>query len=177
MEEESTRTVKAGLREVIEQKGCFGALYRDRASHCFETPRAGGRVDSHRLTPGGGALKELGMQMLPAYSPPARGRSERRWAGITGVKEAHRFLRAPYLGEMKRKFSVPATQPGDALVPVRGQDGDRIFSVQHQRVVAKDKPRRLAERTGQMERRRWRGTRAGWRATIGEPWEGRVSIL
>ena len=114
-------------------------------------------MDSHRLTPGGGALKELGMQMLPAYSPPARGRSERRfgtwpgrwpqerrWVGITGVKEAHRFLRAPYLGEMKRKFSVPATQPGHALVPVRGQDWDRIFSVQHQRVVAKDKPRRLA---------------------------------
>ncbi len=76
VEEESTRTVMAGLREVIESKGLFCALYSDRGSHFFVTPKAGEKVDKHRLTQVGRALKELGVQMIPAYSPQARGRSE-----------------------------------------------------------------------------------------------------
>ena len=79
VEEESTRTVMAALREVVESKGCFCALYSDRASHFFETPKAGGAVDRQRLTQVGRALQELGIQMIPAYSPQARGRSERRF--------------------------------------------------------------------------------------------------
>ena len=74
VEEESTRTVMAGLREVIETKGLFCALYSDRGSHFFVTPKAGEPVDKHRLTQVGRALKELGVQMIPAYSPQARGR-------------------------------------------------------------------------------------------------------
>jgi len=87
VENESTRTVMAALREVIERKGRFCALYSDRASHFFETPKAGGPVDLQRLTQVGRALKELGIQMIPAYSPQARGRSERRFAPGKG---AHR---------------------------------------------------------------------------------------
>jgi transposase len=75
--EESTRTVMAGLREVIEREGLFCALYSDRASHFFVTAKAGEPVDKSRLTQVGRALKELGVQMIPAYSPQARGRSER----------------------------------------------------------------------------------------------------
>jgi transposase len=77
VEEESTRTVMAGLREVIETQGLFCALYSDRGSHFFVTPKAGEKVDQRRLTQVGRALKELGVQMIPAYSPQARGRSER----------------------------------------------------------------------------------------------------
>ena len=90
--------------DLIERKGRFCALYSDRASHFFETPQAGGPVDRQRLTQVGRALKELGIQMIPAYSPQARGRGERRFgtwqgrlpqelrlAGITGVEEANRF--------------------------------------------------------------------------------------
>ena len=79
VEEESTRTVMAGLREVIESKGLFCALYSDRGSHFFVTPKAGEPVDKHRLTQVGRAMKELGVQMIPAYSPQARGRSERNF--------------------------------------------------------------------------------------------------
>jgi transposase len=75
--EESTRTVMTALREVIEREGLFCALYSDRASHFFVTPKAGEPVDKSRLTQVGRALKELGVQMIPAYSPQARGRSER----------------------------------------------------------------------------------------------------
>jgi transposase len=71
VEEESTVTVMAALREVIERKGVFCALYSDRGSHFWLTPKAGGKVDPHRLTQVGRALRQLGVQMIPAYSPQA----------------------------------------------------------------------------------------------------------
>src|SRR5207247_1845254 len=84
VEEESTLTVMAGLKEVIERKGVFCALYSDRGSHFWLTPKVGGRVDPHRLTQVGRALRELGVQMIPAYSPQARGRSERNFGTWQG---------------------------------------------------------------------------------------------
>ena len=106
VEEESTRTVRAALREGIECKGLFCALYSDRASHFFATPKAGGPVDPRRLRQVGRALHELGIQMIPAYSAPARGRRERRFgtwqgrlpqelrrAGMRRVEAANQFRR------------------------------------------------------------------------------------
>ena len=190
VEEESTRTVMAALKDGIERKGRFCALYNDRASHFFETPQAGGPVDRQRLTQVGQALKELGIQMIPAYSPQARGRGERRlgtWqgrlpqelrlAGITGVEEANRFLRERYIAEINRKFSVAAAEKGHAFVPVGGADLDRIFSVQTERVVAKDNTVRLDNRVWQIERTPWRGTLAGCRVTVCEHLDGRVTIV
>ena len=84
VEQESTYTVMAGLREVIEHQGVFCALYSDRASHFFLTPKADEPVDHTRLSQVGRALRQLGIQMIPAYSPQARGRSERgfgTWQG------------------------------------------------------------------------------------------------
>jgi hypothetical protein len=131
VEEESTRTVMAGLRDVVERKGIFCALYSDRASHFFVTPKAGEAVDHSRLTQVGRALKELGIQTIPAYSPQARGRSERsfgtwqgrlpqelRLAQITTVEDANRFLRERYIADFNRRFGLPAAQPGNAFVPV-----------------------------------------------------------
>jgi len=190
VEEESTRTVMAALKEVIEHRGRFCALYSDRASHFFETPQAGGPVDRQRLTQVGRALKELDIEMIPAYSPQARGRSERRFgtwqgrlpqelrlAGISGVEEANRFLRERYIAEINRKFGVAAAEKGHAFVPVRGSDLDRIFSVQTERVVAKDNTVRLANRVWQIERTPWRGTLAGCRVTLCEHLDGRVTIV
>ena len=190
VEEESTRTVMAALKEVIERKGRFCALYSDRGSHFFETPKAGGPVDPQRLTQVGRALKELGIQMIPAYSPQARGRSERRFgtwqgrwpqelrlAGIRTLEEANRFLRETSIPEMNRKFSVPAAEKGHAFVPVRGQDLDRIFSVQQERVVGKDNTVQWGERVWQIERTPWRGTLAGCRVTLCEHLDRRVTII
>jgi len=142
VEQESTRTVMAALRAVIEQKGRFCALYSDRASHFFETPRAGGPVNLERLTQVGRALKELEIKMIPAYSPQARGRGERRFgtwqgrlpqelrlAGIRSVEEGNRFLRERYVPEMNRKFGVAAAQPGHAFVPLHGQPNFRSWGV------------------------------------------------
>jgi hypothetical protein len=85
VEEESTTTIMEALRKVVEQEGVFCALYSDRASHFFWTPRAGGKVDEGRLTQVGRALKELGIRMIPAYSPQARGRSERGVWNLAGT--------------------------------------------------------------------------------------------
>src|SRR5215469_968065 len=83
-EEESTLRVMTGLQEVIAGKGVFCALYSDRGSHFWLTPKTGGKVDPHRLTQVGRALRELGVQMIPAYSPQARGRSERNFGTWQG---------------------------------------------------------------------------------------------
>ena len=151
VEEESTRTVMAALREVIERKGRFCALYSDRASHFFETPKAGGPVDRQALTQVGRALKELGIEMIPAYSPQARGRSERMFrtlqerlpkelalAGMTDMAAANRFLQDVFLPAFNRRFTVTAEESGTAWVPWIGTELADLLCVQEERVVAKD---------------------------------------
>src|SRR5262249_15485197 len=140
VEEEGTRTLMPAVRNVIEEQGVFCALYSDRASHFFVTPRAGGKVDESHVTQLGRALKELGVKMIPAYSPQARGRMERsyrtwqgrlpqelRLRGITTVEEADRFLREEYRGEFNRRFAVAATGKGSAFVRTPQGSGLGVF--------------------------------------------------
>ena len=187
--EESTRTVMAGLRTVIAQQGLFCSLYSDRASHFFLTPKAGEAVNHDRLTQVGRALRELGIQMIPAYSPQARGRSERgfgtwqgrlpqelRRRGITTPEAANRFLREEYIAEFNQRFSVPASERGTAFVPLRRKDLDLVFSLEHERVVARDNTVSFANRVWQLERSKLRATLAGCRVTIHEHLDETVSI-
>ncbi len=189
VEEESTRTVLQALRQVVEERGVFCALYSDRASHFFETPKAGEPVDAHRLTQVGRALAELGIRMIPAYSPQARGRSERnfgtwqgrlpqelRLRGITTPEAANQFLREEYIAELNRRFRVAAAQPGTALVPARGRDLERIFSVQQERVVNRDNTVQIGNRVLQIEQTPWRDTLAGCRVLIYEHRDGTLSV-
>ncbi len=189
VEEESTRTVMAALREVIQQRGLFCALYSDRGSHFFVTPKAGERVDKQRLTQVGRAMKELGIEMIAAYSPQARGRSERsfgtwqgrlpqelRLAKITTVEGANEFLRGRYIGEFNEKFRVAAAGKGTALRRCSRSDLNWIFTVQTQRVVAKDNTVAIGERYWQLNKTRFRRTLAGSTVTIHEHLDGAVSV-
>jgi len=189
VEEESTRTVMAGLREVIGKQGLFCALYSDRGSHFFVTPKAGEKVDKHRLTQVGRALKELGVQMIPAYSPQARGRSERsfgtwqgrlpqelRLAAITTLEGANRFLREHYIATFNQKFAVAAAEKGTAFRRTTRSDLDWIFTVQTERVVAKDNTVAITDRNWQLEKSRFRNSLAGSTVTIHEHLDGMVSI-
>jgi transposase len=189
VEEESTRTVMAALREVIEREGLFCALYSDRASHFFVTPKAGEPVDKSRLTQVGRALKELGVQMIPAYSPQARGRSERsfgtwqarlpqelRLAGIATAGEANRFLRERYIAEFNHKFTVKAAERGTAFRRCGRNDLDWIFSIQTERCVAKDNTVAIRDQWWQLDRSRWRHTLAGQTVTIHQHLDATVSI-
>ena len=189
VEEESTRTVLLALREVIERQGLFCALYSDRGSHFFYTPQAGGKVDPQRLTQVGRAMRELGVQMIAAYSPQARGRSERnfgtwqgrlpqelRLRGIQEVREANRFLREEYLAEFNGKFGVPAAQKGTAFVPRSGRDLEWVFSLQQERVVNRDNTVRFQDRVLQIGKTRWRHSLANTRVTVHELLDGSVAI-
>ncbi len=189
VEEESTRTVMQALRAVIERQGLFCALYSDRGSHFFVTPKAGEKVDKHRLTQVGRAMKELGVQMIPAYSPQARGRSERnfgtwqgrlpqelRLAGIASLEQANAFLRERYLAAFNQQFSVAAAQAGTAFRRTARSDLDWIFTIQTERVVAKDNTVAIADRNWQLEKSRFRSSLAGCTVTIHEHLDGNVSI-
>lgn len=189
VEQESTETVMAALWAVIELRGIFCSLYSDRASHFWLTPKEGEIVDRQRLTQVGRALRELGIEMIPAYSPQARGRSERnfgtwqrrlpqelRLRGIASAEEANRFLRNVYIPEFNKKFSVPAAQPESAFVSHGGKNLDRIFSLQHERVVNRDNTVQFANRALQIERTKWRGTLAGCRVLVCEHLDGRIGV-
>jgi transposase len=187
--QESTRTVMAAIRNVVENRGWFSSLYSDRASHFFRTPKAGEPVDTRQVTEVGRALKSVGIEAIPAYSPQARGRSERSfgtWQGrlpqelrirdIHTVDEANHFLSSSYIAEFNRKFMVKSTQPGTAFVSVRHLDLDRIFSVQHERVVAKDNTIQFANRVLQVPSTRFRATLAGCRVTVYEHLDATLSV-
>lgn len=190
VEQESTWTVLAALREVVETHGIFCALYSDRGSHFWLTPKQGEIVDRQRLTQVGRALRELDITMIPAYSPQARGRSERNFAtwqhrlpqelrlrGITTREAANRFLREQYIAEFNGKFAVAPAQPQSAFVPVSGQDLERIFSVQSERVVNQDNTVHIANRILQIEKTPWRGTLAKCRVQVCQHLDGSASIF
>src|ERR1700756_270001 len=189
VEEESTATVMAGLKEVIERKGVFCALYSDRGSHFWLTPKVGGKVDYHRRTQVGRALHELGVQMIPAYSPEARGRSERNfstWQGRLpqelrlrqlGTREAaNRFLREEYIAEFNRRFQVAPAQRGHAFVPCRNRDLERIFSLQFERSVNRDNTVSFQNLSLQIQRVRWRATLGGWQGVVNQHLNGTLSL-
>jgi transposase len=151
VEEEGTASSFRGLAEVVAAKGLFCALYTDRGSHYFHTPTAGGKVSRTQLTQVGRALSQLGIEHIAAYSPEARGRSERvfrtlqdrlpkefRLAGITSAEAANRWLAEVYLPEHNARFAVAAEQDGSAFVADAAQAWREILCVQEERLVGND---------------------------------------
>jgi hypothetical protein len=189
VEEESTITVMTALREVIERKGLFCALYSDRGSHFWHTPQAGSKVDPHRLTQLGRALRDLGVQMIPAYSPQARGRSERNFGtwqgrlpqelrlhGITTLEAANQFLRETYIAEFNQRFQVKAAQPGTAFTRCGRRDLERVFSLQFERTVNRDNTVAWQNLILQIERVSWRATLTGCNVTVHQHLDRTLSI-
>src|ERR1700726_1159445 len=190
VEEESTATVMAGLKEVIERKGVFCALYSDRGSHFWLTPKVGGKVDYHRRTQVGRALHELGVQMIPAYSPQARGRSERNfstWQGrlpqelrlrhIRSLEGANTFLSEHYIAEFNSRFMVPAAQRGTAFLSCRHRNLEMIFTQRYERTVDRDNTVRFNNLVMQLERAHWRHTLAGCKAIIHQHLDTTLTLM
>ena len=151
VEEEGTASSFQAMREVITAHGLPSSLYTDRGSHYWHTPKAGGKVDKHNLTQFGRAMKQLGIEMIPAYSPEARGRCERMFSthqnrlprelaaqGITTLEDANRYLREHYLPAFNREFSVKPAVEGSAFVPFIGAGLDDVLCEQYERTVNKD---------------------------------------
>ncbi|MBA3505485.1 MAG: ISNCY family transposase [Betaproteobacteria bacterium] len=151
VDEEDTMSSFAGVSQVILECGLFNSLYSDRGSHYWHTTKAGGKVDREHLTQFGRAMGQLGIAMIPAYSPEARGRSERAFrtlqerlpkeladAGITDVATANRFLKRRFLPAYNREFMVAAAETGSAFVPWIGANLEDILCLQEERVVRAD---------------------------------------
>lgn len=187
---ESTSTIMRALRQVIEKEGVFCSLYSDRASHFWLTPKAGEPVDKQTLTQVGRALRDVGITMIPAYSPQARGRSERsfktwqgrlpqelRLRGISTLEEANKFLKRSYIREFNRKFTVVAAEPGaSAFVPCLKDDLDRVFSIQTERTVNRDNTVKYRNLVLQIDRQIWRSSLDGCRVTVYQHLDGFISI-
>lgn len=150
-EEEGTNSSFRGIHETIRNHGLFCSFYTDRGSHYFYTPQVGGKVDKSRPTQVGRALKQLGIEHIAAYSPEARGRSERMFgtlqdrlvselklAGITTMDAANRYLPEVYLKRHNERFSVKPECETSAFLPTAGFDVANVLCIQEERTVASD---------------------------------------
>lgn len=190
--QESTRTMLAALKAVIEWQGLFCALYTDRASH-FLTTRTGrsphrpqAATDPTQIQR---ALGQLGITLIPAHSPQARGRMERLWetwqgrlpqelrlAGISTVEGANAFLQETWVPFHNRTWTVPAEGEGTAFVPYIGGQLNRICAVQHDRVVGNDNCVQFGRRWFQIPQTSWRYSFAKCRVTVYEHLDGTLRI-
>lgn len=149
--EEGTWSSFRGVREVFRKRGIFCSLYTDRGSHYWHTPQEGGKVDKENLTQFGRAMNQLGIEMIPAYSPEARGRSERMFGThqdrltkelalyeLTDMAAANRYLEEVYLPAFNEEFARPPLEEGSAFVPWIGGNPEEILCEQHDRQVGRD---------------------------------------
>ena len=151
VDEEDTWSSLRGVRETVERRGLFGSLWTDRGSHYWHTPKAGGGVDKSNPTQFGRAMRELGIEMIPSYSPQARGRSERQFGtlqgrlpkelaaeGVRDMETANQYLEQVFWPSWNQRFAVPAAQSGDGFVPALDADLDDILCLKEERKVGND---------------------------------------
>ena len=151
-EQEGSASSFHGIGQTISRYGLFCSFYTDRGAHYFSTPVAGGKVDKSHLTQVGRACKQLGIEHIAAYSPQARGRSERAFRthqdrlikelalrAITTMQEANAYLEQTYRAQHNAEFARAPAGTGCAFVPYVAQAhlGD-ILCEQHERVVGND---------------------------------------
>src|SRR5215467_11534788 len=150
-EQEGVVSTLSALKHVLGRYGRFGELYTDRGSHFCNTRVATQGPDQIQQGPVPRALKALGIRQIWAYSPQARGRSERMFGtlqgrlpqelALVGVKtyaEANRYLDRIYLERHNRRFAVSPAQPESAFTPIAGIDLSLLVSIQHERIVRND---------------------------------------
>lgn len=188
--QEGTRPVLRLLFEVARKYGTFISLYTDRAGHFVYTPKAGGPPDRSKKTQVERVLDELGVELIVAKSPEARGRSERafgtmqgrlvpelRRAQVKSYKEANRYLQEVFIPKYNRRFGVPSTEAGTAFIPVVGANLDRIFAIRHERAVGRDNTVQLDGRILQLPKIEGVSTLARRKVEIREHLDGKLEVL
>jgi len=149
--QEGTASSLAGMKVVLTRHGIPSSFYSDRGAHYWHTPKAGEKVDKKNPTQFGVAMQRLGIDMIAAYSPQARGRSERAFqthqgrlpqelaqAGIQTMVQANAYLQQTYMPDFNSRFAVEAAEPQSAFVALQGVDVGDILSEQYERVVGND---------------------------------------
>jgi hypothetical protein len=186
---ETVVAIMTAIGEVIRTHGLPMAFYTDRAHWAFNTPHANGPVDKTQLTQLGRALDRLGVEHIPAYSPQARGRSERlnrtfqdrlvnelRVARVTTLAAANRYLRDRFIPEYNATFSCAAADPAPAFVDAGPIDLDQILCHQDERVVGRDNTVTFDGRAFQLSPQPGRRSCTGLRVTIRRHLSGEYSI-
>lgn len=151
VEQEGTVSSLRGVGDVIKSRGLFSCFYSDRGSHYWRTPEAGGKVDKKHPTQFGQVMQRLGIEMIAAYSPEARGRSERMFrthqdrlprelalAGIGDMAAANRYLAEHYRATFNAEFMQPAMEEGSAFVDWIGGPLEDMLCERFERTVGND---------------------------------------
>ena len=186
---ESRQAVMTSLAAVLRTEGIPMALYTDRAHWAFHTPKAKGPVDKAQLTHVGRALARLGIEHIPAYSPQARGRSERlnrtfqgrlvnelRVAGITTIEAANVYLANRFVPQHNATFARLPRDPASAFVALGSADLDAILCHEETRIVARDNTISVAGRTLQIATQPGRRSCTGLAVTVRHHLDGRITI-
>lgn len=192
VDEEGTWSSFRGVKDVIQKRGLFCSFYSDRGSHYWHTAKANGKVDKVNLTQFGKAMQQLGIEMIPAYSPQARGRSERMFgtlqkrlplelksAGITCMDEANRFLKEKFIPEFNKRFSVKPQEELSAFIPWQSTNIllDDILCIKEQRTVNKDNTVSYKGKKWQIPKNTIRYSYAKTKVRIHEYIDGSISIF
>lgn len=188
--QEGTRPILNLLLEIVRKHGTFISLYTDRAGHFVYTPKAGGPPDRSKKTQVERVLDELGIELIVAKSPEARGRSERafgtmqgrlvpelRRAQVKSYDDANRYLQEVFIPKYNRYFGVPPTEAGTAFIPVVGANLDRIFALRHERTVNKDNTISIDSRVLQLPKIKGVSTLARRKVEIREHLDGKLEVL
>jgi len=190
--QEGTWSSFQGIKELIESKGLFCSFYTDRGSHYWLTDKVGGKVNKNILTQFGRAMKQLGIEMIAAYSPEARGRSERMFrtlqrrlplelksAGITNISDANQFLKHQFLPEFNRRFCVEPQEAESAFIPwVPGNISlDDILCIQDQRIVNNDNTISYKGKNFQIPGNEFRYSYRKTKVKVNEYLDGRIAIF
>ena len=191
IDEEGTWSTFQALKEVITKCGLFCLLYADRGSHYWNTRIAGGKVNDETSTQVHRALTHLGIQLIAAYSPEARGRSERTFGtiqgrlpqelaleGITDMATANRYLKEIFIPDFNKRFTVSAQEEGSAFVPwFNTPDIDDILCIQNTRTVNKDNTIKYNKKILQLEKSAAGGCYAKSKVTVREYSDGNLALF
>jgi transposase len=188
--EETTEAIMTALRAVIAEHGLFMSLYNDRASWAFYTPKGQGKVSKTVFTQVGRALDRLGIEHIPAYSPQARGRSERvnrtlqdrmvnemKLAGITDPDQANLFLQEWYIAEHNRLFAREAADPTNCCVSAANVVLDDILCIEEDRTVTNDNVVRYDNKFLQIDKQQDRSTCKGLTVKVREHLDGTLTVV
>jgi hypothetical protein len=148
--QEGTASTFAALESVLRNYGRFCELYTDRGSHFCQSEPAGAVADEQNGQVSR-ALRALGIRQILAYSPQARGRSERAFGTIQGrlpqelrhqaIKDyaaASDNLQRQFIPDFNRRFTIKPAQPESAFVKLAGIELELVLSSKYERVVRND---------------------------------------
>lgn len=192
VDEEGTQSSFDGVQEVIENHGIFCSLYTDRGTHYWTTKKAGGKVEQNEPTQFHRAMQQLGIEMIPAYSPEARGRSERMFgtlqgrlpkelalAGITEKAEANRYLREVFMPMFNARFKIKTEELVTSFVPWLDSHLKlkEILCIKAERTVNKDNTVNYNGKVLQIERNSGRFSYAKTKVRVHEYANGELALF